>query len=352
MADQRNATGGVSRTFVQRTLVVLLLVGLALLAVHLSNVLLLVFGAVLIAVILRAVADPLSDRLKLPQWLSLILAVLLLAGLIGLTFFLFGAQIVGQVQQLADSLPGAVDSLKQRIASLPYGQQLMTSLQGSAPGGGNVLGRLGGWAMTLSDILSNIVVVVVSGIFLATEPRLYERGLVKLFPKHRTDAMQSALHNTGRALRKWLLGQLVSMTLVGVLTGIGLWLIGVPSPLALALIAGLSEFIPLVGPTIGAVPGLLIALSAGPETALWAALVYLGVQQVESNLITPLVEKHVVSLPPSVTLIAVLAIGTLFGPLGVLLSAPLAVVLYALVNQLYVRDLLGRNTKIPGAQNG
>lgn len=335
----------------QRALVVLLLVGLALLAVHLSNVLLLIFGAVLIAVILRAIADPLSDRLGLPPWLSLIAAVLLVAGLIGLTLFLFGAQLAGQVRALTESLPGAVDSLKQRIAGLPYGQQMLVALQGSTPDGGNVLGRLGGWAMTLSGILSNLVVVVVSGIFLATEPRTYQRGLVALFPKRQSQTVQSALHHSGRALRMWLLGQLVSMTLVGTLTFIGLWAIGVPSALALGLIAGLSEFIPLVGPVIGAVPGLLIALSSGPETALWAALVYFGVQQIESNLITPLVEKHVVSLPPSVTLIAVLAIGTLFGPLGVLLSAPLAVLLYVLINQLYVRDLLGRDTAIPGAEH-
>lgn len=141
------------------------------------------------------------------------------------------------------------------------------------------------------------------------------------------------------------------MTIIGVFTGLGLWLVGVPSALMLGIIAGLAEFIPLLGPILSAIPGLLLALMAGLETALWALLVYVGIQQIESDLITPMVEKKAVSIPPVVTLFGVLAMGVIFGLVGVILAAPLTVITYVLVNQLYVRDALGQSTQVPGERD-
>jgi predicted PurR-regulated permease PerM len=138
------------------------------------------------------------------------------------------------------------------------------------------------------------------------------------------------------------------MMLVFVLTGLGLWAIGLPAALALALLAGLAEFVPLIGPVVAAIPALLIALAEGWQTALWTLLLYLAIQQVESNLIMPLVQHRVVSLPPAVALFAVVAFGLLFGSLGVLFATPLAVVIFVAVKKLWVRETLGEPTELPG----
>jgi predicted PurR-regulated permease PerM len=121
-----------------------------------------------------------------------------------------------------------------------------------------------------------------------------------------------------------------------------------PAALALALLAGLAEFVPLIGPIVAAIPALLIALSEGVQTALWTLLLYLAVQQVESNLIMPVVQHRVVSLPPAITLFAVVAFGLLFGSLGVLFATPLAVVLFVAVKKLWVSETLGEPTDLPG----
>jgi predicted PurR-regulated permease PerM len=137
------------------------------------------------------------------------------------------------------------------------------------------------------------------------------------------------------------------MALVGSLTGLGLWGLGVPAPLALGLLAGLFAFIPYVGPIISSVPGILMAATHGPFPAFYAALLYAGVHFVEGNLITPIIQAEVVELPPILTLFATLVFGLLLGPIGVLLAAPLAVVILVIVNTFYLEDTLGEKRSWP-----
>jgi predicted PurR-regulated permease PerM len=144
------------------------------------------------------------------------------------------------------------------------------------------------------------------------------------------------------ALRGALSGEL------SLLTGLGLWLVGVPSPLALGLIAGLLEIIPYAGPIISAVPGLILALTQSPTEALWALLVYVVVQQIEGNILMPVVQKKAVSLPPALTVFGVVAAGILFGIPGLTFAGPLLVVAFVLVKRLYVRGALGTSTPVPG----
>ncbi len=137
------------------------------------------------------------------------------------------------------------------------------------------------------------------------------------------------------------------MALVGALTGLGLWLVGVPSALALGLIAGLAEFIPYVGPIVSAVLALLLASSQGLETTVAAVAIVVVVQQLESNVIMPLVSKEALAVPPATAIFAVVAMGVLFGPLGLLLGFPLTVVLDIAIRRLYVRETLGEPVEIP-----
>ena len=186
------------------------------------------------------------------------------------------------------------------------------------------------------------------GIYLAINPRLYRDGFVKLVPPSVQPNVEATLDDAGQALRRWLAGQIIAMLIVGICTGAGLWLAGVPSPFALGLIAGLAEFVPIIGPILAAVPAILIASTQDWQTIAFAVTVLVIVQQVESNLITPLIADRMVAIAPAVGLFAVVATGVLFGPLGLLLGFPLAIVFDVAVRRLYVRDTLGERVEILG----
>jgi predicted PurR-regulated permease PerM len=196
--------------------------------------------------------------------------------------------------------------------------------------------------------LLDLILILVGGIFFAAQPLQYRDGFLKLLPPYWRPPVGEALDDSGRALRLWLRGQLISILLVGSLTWLGLALAGVPAAFALGTIAGCLEVVPYVGPIVSAIPGLLLAVAVAPETALWAMIVYVGVQQVEGNVIQPLVQNKVVMLPPAVTLFGMVAAGLLFGLLGVLFAAPGAVVAYVLLKRLYVREILHTPTSVPG----
>lgn len=373
--------------FLRRVLIVAAVVALALLLWRTRNALLLVFGGVVVAVLLLAAARPIERRFGLSHTWALTVAgggISLAILLIGL---LIGGQVQSQVAQLGRQLPEAVQSFERRFGVEVPGfadagaRQGQGSAGGQTAGGdgapsgsaapqggagqggagqggggggldasavGGVLRRIAGFGVVVVDALSAFVLAVIGGAFLAADPRLYRRGLVKLLPESQHARVEDALETSGRALRQWLLAQLIAMAMVGVLVGLGTWLIGLPSPLALALFAALVEFVPVIGPIVGAVPALLLALTQGGGAFLWTLLLFVAIQQVESNLIMPLVEKRMVQMPPALLLFSVVAVGAVFGLPGVILAAPLTVLAYVLVKKLYVRQTLGEETDVPG----
>ncbi len=169
-----------------------------------------------------------------------------------------------------------------------------------------------------------------------------------LFPKQRQPEVADTLDAAGEALRLWLGGQVLAMVIVGVLVALGLSFVGVPSPLALGVIAGVTEFVPIAGPVLGAIPALLLASTQGWHTVGWTFLVFVIVQQLESNVIMPLIAGRVVALAPAVGLFAVIVMGVLFGPLGLLLGYPLAVVADVAIRKLYVQQTLGERVAVAG----
>lgn len=344
MSDDRQSD---AERFLGRVLIILGVAALALFFWWILDVLLLAFGAVLIAILLRAFAELIERYARLPDRWALAAAMLLVIGALVGAGWLFGSEIRAQVGLLADALPQAWEALQQRLGDA-WGQQLLEHLSGGP--GGSLLTQLGGLLTTLLGAATNLVLVVFGGVYFALQPEIYKSGLALLFPRRlRADARET-IEVCGSALRLWLLGQLVAMLLVGLLTTLGLWLVGIESALALGLIAGLAEFVPIVGPILAAVPGLMLGLAQGGSTALWVLLVYVLVQQVESNMIMPVVERRMVELPPALLLFAVVAMGIVFGPLGVLFATPLTVVAFVLIKKLYVRETLGTPTPVPGEQ--
>lgn len=332
------------RPFIARLLLAAAIFGLIYLAWQLRALLLLVMGAAMVAVLLRLVAAPFHRRLPIGPGAALAIAVLLLAGGLGLAFWLFGAEVVRQTESLSKTLPAAWASLQGRLDAWGIGGPIRQFLSGS---GGGTLSGLGRFAASVGSGIADTLLVIVGGIYLAAQPRLYRTGLVKLVPKGSRGAVAEALGDCGDTLALWLKGRLVSMAVVGLLTTTGLWLIGVPSALSLGLLSALLEFIPFLGPIISAVPAVLLALAHDPQAALWTALLYLFVQQIEGNIVEPLVQQRAVTIPPALLLFALVAAGLVFGIAGIVLGAPLTVVLYVLVKRLYVREALGTDTPLP-----
>jgi predicted PurR-regulated permease PerM len=333
----------------RRALLILLLLALAALVWMLANVLLLAFGAVLVSLILRGLSDELTRRLGLGErWAFLVVVVLLLAGIAGL-LWLFGAQIAAQFDELSQSLSRAIGRAEQLLDEASWGPWALDQMRDV--GGDNATGlvkRLTGFLGTTFGAVGEAVLMLVSGIYLAAQPRLYRAGFLNLVPDKHVDRARRLMNATARALRRWLLGQGAAMLAIFAVTTPGLWLMDVPSALALGIIAGVTEFIPFIGPLLGAIPAVLIGLSVSPTMALWIALFYFAVQQLENHLLMPIIQSRVTALPPVLTLFATVVAGFLFGLLGVLFATPLAVMTVVAVQVLYVEGMLGKKIALLG----
>lgn len=342
--------------FLRRLLITLALVALALAAWMLRSALLLVFAGIVLAVMLLALARPIERRIGLSRTWSLVAVGAGLAGFLALASFLVGAEVMAQVRALIERLPDAFAAAEERFdirVPLP-GREDDGEASSDAMGGldasmlGNVVGHIAAIGSGITNAVSALVVAVIGGFFIAADPELYRRGTVKLLPESQRERAEEAMVASGEALRMWLGSQLVSIVLIGLMAWLGTWALGLPSPVALGLFAGIAAIVPLVGAVAGAVPALLFALAEDGSTLLWTAVLFLVIQQIESNMIMPLLQKRMVELPPALVLFAVVAIGMLFGLPGVILAAPITVVAFVLVKKLYVRETLGHATEVPG----
>lgn len=324
------------------------LVALAFLAWQLRTVIVLLFGAVVVATIIRAIADPCTNRLRMPEPAAVLIAVLVIVALVGGVAWLLGNQIAAQTETLADTLPTALATVDGWLATVGLAHPIQSWLAELHQHGGALVSRFSSWLSNASAGLANLLIVFFGGIFLAAEPRFYKTGVIKLVPPHRRPLVADAMRDSENALRLWLRGQLAAMVVIGVLTGTGLWMLGIQSWLVLGILAGFFEFIPFAGPILSAIPAVLIALVQSPELALWTALMYVFVQHFEAYLVQPLIQQYAVEVPAVVLLFALLAFALLFGIIGVVFAAPLTVVTYVLVKRLYVREALDTPTPIPG----
>ena len=345
-AEHRNS----DRRFVRRVLIVLALTALAFLLWYLRSLVLMLFGAVVVATVFRALADRIQKLTKCPEGLSVVISIGLIFGLIAALAALFGAHIAQQAQTLERTLPAAWRSFEARIGDIGLGDQLRQLVEGVRRSSGS-FANLSRAVMSIGNAVAEVLIVLFGGIYLAAQPRFYKSGAIKLVPSGKRRLIAEAMDESETALRLWLKGQLIAMLAVGLLTGTGLWLLGMPSALVLGLIAGILEFIPFLGPFLSAVPALLIALAVSPDLALWVALLYIGVQHFEGYVLTPLVQQYAVELPGVVLLFSLVGLGMLFGTLGVILAAPLTVVVFVLVKRLYVIEMLHTPTPIPGEKD-
>lgn len=309
------------------------------------HVWLIVFAGILFAIFLRGLAKWVSARSPLsPVWALAVVVVGLLA-LSGLVGWLVAPDAAEQLNQLVTEIPQTVDQLRQRLEGVGWVQFLeekMPALSNWSKGSGKLLLQAGEFFSVGVQAVVGLGLILFLGLYLAAAPQVYIKGLIRLFPIPKRARVREILDEIGSTLRNWLLGQLLSMIVVGTLTGVGLKLLGSPMPIALGVLAGLFNFIPIVGPLVSAVPAVLLAFLAGPWNALYVVLLYVLVNGViESHVIVPLVQRYAVSLPPALTVLALVLSGVLFGFLGVLLAIPLTATVFVLVKMAYVHDVLG-----------
>jgi predicted PurR-regulated permease PerM len=315
----------------------------------LPSVLLLIFAGVLLAVFLRGGGDLLFRRFGLSGMArSLLFALLVLLAVAGFSL-LAAAPLAEQANQLWQQVPRMAQLITNRLEAYSWGQELLEQLQPEnleLPSGGgrtavNALGSTFG-------ILGNAVLLIFLGIYFAVDPGLHRRGIEQLLAPSLRPKAHRMCQEAGETLRGWLGAQLISMTVVGVLTWLGLWALGVPLAVLLGVIAAVLTFIPTIGPVISAVPAVLLGLESGLTGALSVIALFVVIQSIESYLVTPYVQQRSVDLPPSLTIISMVAMGTLFGVMGLAMATPLAALALMLTRRLYVEDYLDQEPQAEG----
>jgi predicted PurR-regulated permease PerM len=357
------------------------------------SVVLLTFLGVLFGIALTAGVDRLERR-RVPRGVGAILIVLAFLGtLVGI-----GAattpSITGQIQELKTQLPQAirkiqgwvqerqrgVDQVLEQVAPDAAGQKNQPADAGERPESGRPaepssgdqkqqqsgssvgqglaeqvggVGRhLFGFFSSTLAVLGSLILILFVAVFIAIDTKTYQAGLMHLFPHRMRPRAGEVLSATAAMLRRWLFTQFIAMLVVGALTAAVLFLLDVKAALGLGIIAGCLEFVPIAGPIMAAVPGIAMAFLDGPEKAIYVTLAYVAIQQVEANLITPLLMKKGLEIPPVLTITTQGVMALVFGFIGLLVAVPLLAATIVPIKMLYVQDVVGDDVKLPGDSAG
>lgn len=344
-------------TFTKRVAVAALVIflvsaGFYLLVRH-GSFFLLVFSGLLMAVMFCGMTDWLVDKVHLKRWLALLLSVLFFFGVLVGAFWLLAPTVGAEVNEMRETLPKSVEQVRAWLGDRGWGERVLEEMpedpEDALPGQGDLASTLSGAFSTTLGTLADIFIVIITALFLASNPSLYTIGTAKLFPVRSRTRVLEVLEKCYSTLRKWLVGMLLAMAAIGVSTAVGYSLIGLPLALALGFIAFLFAFVPNIGPWIAGVPAVLIGLTEGGQMALYVLLIYSGIQMVESYVLTPIIFKRTVDLPPALLLFFQVLLGLLQGGLGLLLAAPILAVLLVVVQELYVKDVLEAEPSDAGA---
>lgn len=333
--------------------IITLAIFLSLLLWYAADVLLLAFAGILLAIFLRSLSDWVSESTPLSGGWSLGVVVVGLISILTIGIWLLAPGVADQIDELQKKLPQSVQQLERHVESYEWGRKALAQVPNAnelVPDKADVLARVTGVFSTTFGAIANFFIIIFIGLYVAAEPRLYSDGLIRLVPLNRRQRAREVLDEVGSTLRWWLIGKVASMIVVGVSTVVGLWLLDIPLALTLGLLAALLTFIPNVGPTLSVVPAMLLALMQSPMQALYVALLYLGIQTVESYFLTPLMQKRTVSLPPALTIFTQVLFGVMVGSLGFVLATPLTAAAIVMVKMLYIQDALKDSIETDSSQ--
>ena len=253
-----------------------------------------------------------------------------------------------QARELAETFPELLENTQDLVVRLQGALGLETSFSLDPQNvldsardflTGGALATVANVGAGVASVLSYTVVIAIATVYAVARPAPLINGFVALFPAGQRQRVREILRDVYETLQRWFLGQLASMTIIGVLSTAALYLIGIPFALLLGIFSGLVSFIPFLGPLISVFPPILLALLGDPIDALWVVLAYAIIQTIESYLVYPLVMSRAVSLHPAVVMFALLIMGTLFGFAGVLLADPLVTALHVLLRELWIERM-------------
>ncbi|UJH91164.1 AI-2E family transporter [Antarcticibacterium sp. 1MA-6-2] len=341
-------TNTFNRKITKTVFITLLMISAFALLVFHANFFLLVFAGIFFSVLLNFASNWLVKKTPLSYGFALFLILLFITGILYLIIILIGPSMVEQVEEMSNTLPQSLSNLKHEITQTPIGKNLFEELPSDLgallENREEVMSRIVGSFSTTIGAIANFFIIIVTGIFLASSPNIYTSGFVRLFPLNFRPRLKEVMDKTQYTLSLWMVAKLISMLVVGVFTAIGLEILGMPMPYALALLAALFSFIPNIGPYLALAPAVLIALMQGGNMFIYVLILYFGIQIVESYLITPMIEKKMVSLPPALTLFWMVLLGVLTGILGLILATPILAALMVIIEELYVKDNLEANS--------
>ena len=338
-----------TRALAHRTLVisgcVLAVVALALFAWKAVHALILVFVAGLVALLLSGLAGWIARRTPLGYKTSLAVGGVAIVAVLALAAWFVGSGLAEQVAGVGKALPAGLERAERLVrgAAVRVGAEpgAVPPVAEALPDAGDVARRALGILGTTAGALASALLTVLLGVFLAVSPDTYWQGALHLVPPAHRARAREVLTCVAQAVRQWLVARLLIMGLTFVLTFGGLSLLGVPFALGLAVLSALVVFVPYIGSYVSGAAAVLVALLDGPQTALYVALFYLALENVQGLTVEPLIESRMTAAPPGLLLTAQIVLGVLLGIPGIVLASPLVVATTVLVQMLYVEDMLG-----------
>jgi len=310
-----------------------------------AEVFILLFLGILISLYLGALADALHRRGRIPERLAFILAIAITFGGVALLFWVLVPPLIAQTQELIKVLPAyiggweaAIDRMAAKVPALkavytPGEHRILLAVYEQVSGQfGNVVPKVVG----LVNVLVSLFSVVVMALYLALHPALYREWLIALFPPIHRDLVRDVLSDCAGSLRAYIVGLLLTMTFLGTLTAIGLYLLGVPYYVTFGVFTGLATIVPFFGTLLATTLPALFVLTGpnGGSAALWVIGLGIVVHLIEGNIVSPYIMQKQVDLPPVLTIVFVLIIGKLLGPLGLLVAVPGLAVIMVIVRRI------------------
>ncbi|MEO6979724.1 MAG: AI-2E family transporter, partial [Mucilaginibacter sp.] len=265
------------------------------------GILLMALAGCLISVYFHGLGDIIERKTKWRRWVCMLISIGGSFIILGFLFWFMGSKIQAQVSQLSDTLPHTISNAKLKLAETPLGRKVL-----EATSGGNsdkIFATAGKFFSTSFGILGNMYIILFLGIFFTANPSLYKDGLILLIPPNQKDLARNIINRTSLSLKGWLKGTMISMVLLSILMPIGLSIMGIPLALVLGLLAGILVIVPNFGSLAAMIPGVLLALTIGTDTAIIVALIYIGVQTLVQNIIAPIIQKKMINMPPALTII-------------------------------------------------
>lgn len=308
------------------------------------NAFLLVLAASLIALFFSAVSGRIKMWTGLKDGVSLALTIALMVVVVGLFFWLVGAEAQNQYKEMQEAVPVIIDNAQSYLNKSDVGQkvsQYISDIENQK----KVLPFLQNFFKSSFGVFGDLYIVIFLALFISISPFDYINGAVNLVPRRGKVKAKHLFTEIGFNLKKWIKGAIISGLSVFIMSAVGLLILGVDMWLILAISAGLLNVIPNFGPIIAMIPAVLVALLTSPTQALMVAGLYLTVQIIESNLITPNVQKKLLNTPPALLILFQVLMGTLTGGWGIVLAVPMLVIVITMVKYLYLDDNMGVETE-------